>query len=162
MVLLKPDVIVMTGTGFIRTAKQMTGTIPIIVAGAGGLVETGVVANLARPGGNVTGTTNISSDLSIFDAARPPYFRTEVAFVRDKHGNLTFLRVPDANFPGSVAATIGTGISDDGAVVGWYCESYDQRYNGCAYRGFRDGKYRPIDALSLRSLTMVWLPNLWV
>jgi putative ABC transport system substrate-binding protein len=61
---LKPDVIVMSGTGFIRTAKQVTSTIPIVVAGAGDLVETGVVESLARPGGNVTGTTNISSDLS--------------------------------------------------------------------------------------------------
>ena len=64
IVSLKPDVIVMTGTSFIRMAKQVTSTIPIVVAGAGGLVETGVVASLARPGGNVTGTTNISSDLS--------------------------------------------------------------------------------------------------
>ncbi|HSE88588.1 MAG TPA: ABC transporter substrate-binding protein [Candidatus Binatia bacterium] len=62
--LLKPDVIVMSGTGFIRTVKQVTSTIPIVVAGAGDLVETGVVESLARPGGNVTGTTNISSDLS--------------------------------------------------------------------------------------------------
>ena len=64
IVSLKPDVIVMSGTGFIRTAKQVTSTIPIVVAGAGDLVETGVVESLARPGGNVTGTTNISSDLS--------------------------------------------------------------------------------------------------
>jgi putative tryptophan/tyrosine transport system substrate-binding protein len=64
IVSLKPDVIVMTGTSFIRTAKQATSTIPIVVAGAGDLVETGVVESLARPGGNVTGSTNISSDLS--------------------------------------------------------------------------------------------------
>jgi ABC-type uncharacterized transport system substrate-binding protein len=64
IVTLKPDVMVMTGTGFIRTAKQVTNTIPIIVAGAGDLVETGVVASLAQPGGNVTGTTNIFADLS--------------------------------------------------------------------------------------------------
>jgi putative tryptophan/tyrosine transport system substrate-binding protein len=64
IVSLKPDVIVMTGTSFIRTAKQATSTIPIVVAGAGDLVETGVVKSLARPGGNVTGSTNISSDLS--------------------------------------------------------------------------------------------------
>jgi putative tryptophan/tyrosine transport system substrate-binding protein len=62
--LLKPDVIVMSGTGFIRTVKQVTSTIPIVVATAGDLVETGVVESLARPGGNVTGSTNISSDLS--------------------------------------------------------------------------------------------------
>jgi ABC-type uncharacterized transport system substrate-binding protein len=64
IVRLKPDVIVASGTGIIRNAMQATSTIPIVVAGAGDLVETGVVASLARPGGNVTGTTNISPDLS--------------------------------------------------------------------------------------------------
>src|SRR5919108_5998448 len=63
VVAVKPDVIVMSGTGLIATAKQVTNTIPIVVASAGELVETGVVASLARPGGNITGTTNISSDL---------------------------------------------------------------------------------------------------
>ena len=63
MVRLKPDVIVATGTELIRSAKQTTSTIPIVV-GAGDLVETGLVASLAQPGGNVTGTTNISADLS--------------------------------------------------------------------------------------------------
>jgi len=64
MIRLKPDVIVATGTQLIRSAKQATSTIPIVAAGAGDLVGTGVVASLARPGGNVTGSTNISSDLS--------------------------------------------------------------------------------------------------
>jgi putative ABC transport system substrate-binding protein len=64
IVRLKPDVIVASSTGIIRNAMQATSTIPIVVAGAGDLVETGVVASLARPGGNVTGSTNISPDLS--------------------------------------------------------------------------------------------------
>jgi len=64
MIRWKPDVIVATGTQLIRSAKQATSTIPIVVAGAGDLVETGLVASLAQPGGNVTGTTNISADLS--------------------------------------------------------------------------------------------------
>ena len=46
--LLKPDVIVMSGTGFIRTVKQVTSTIPIVVATAGDLVETGVVETAGR------------------------------------------------------------------------------------------------------------------
>jgi len=58
IVRLKPDVIVASGTGIIRNALQVTSTVPIVVAGAGDLVETGIVASLARPGGNVTGTTS--------------------------------------------------------------------------------------------------------
>jgi len=64
MVRLKPDVIVVGSTGFTAAAKQATSTIPIVVGGAGDLVGNGLVASLARPGGNVTGSTNISPDLS--------------------------------------------------------------------------------------------------
>ena len=64
MVRLKPDVIVVGSVGFTAAAKQATSTIPIVVGGAGDLVGTGLVASLARPGGNVTGSTDISPDLS--------------------------------------------------------------------------------------------------
>ena len=64
MVRLKPDVIVVGSVGFTAATKQATSTIPIVVGGAGDLVGTGLVASLARPGGNVTGSTDISSDLS--------------------------------------------------------------------------------------------------
>ncbi len=64
MVRLKPDVIVVGGTGFTAAAKQATSTIPIVVGGAGDLVGSGLVASLARPGGNVTGSTDIAPDLS--------------------------------------------------------------------------------------------------
>ena len=61
---LKPDVIVVSSTGFTRAVKQATSTIPIVVGGAGDLVGTGLVSSLARPGGNVTGLTSISTDFS--------------------------------------------------------------------------------------------------
>ena len=43
-------------------AKDVTSSIPIVMAGAGDAVGTGIVSSLARPGGNVTGTTNVSLD----------------------------------------------------------------------------------------------------
>ena len=52
---LKVDVIVTTGAAAIVTAKQATSVIPIVFAAAGDPVGTGLVASLARPGGNVTG-----------------------------------------------------------------------------------------------------------
>ena len=64
VVRLNPDVIVVSSTGFTVAAKEATKTIPIVVTGAGDLVGTGVVASLARPGGNVTGSTAMSTDLS--------------------------------------------------------------------------------------------------
>jgi ABC-type uncharacterized transport system substrate-binding protein len=61
---LKVDVIVTAGTAAVVTAKQTTSVIPIVFAVAGDPVGTGLVASLARPGGNVTGLSNQSADLA--------------------------------------------------------------------------------------------------
>ena len=60
---LKVDIIVTSGTPSILAAKQATSAIPIVFAVAGDPVGTGLVANLARPGGNVTGLSLLSTDL---------------------------------------------------------------------------------------------------
>jgi ABC-type uncharacterized transport system substrate-binding protein len=65
LVRLKVDIIVVAGGDpLIQAAKNATKTIPIVMVG-GGLdpVEAGVVEGLARPGGNVTGITNLSGEL---------------------------------------------------------------------------------------------------
>jgi putative ABC transport system substrate-binding protein len=51
------DVIVTVGTPATYAAMQATKTIPIVLGSAGAVVEKGIVASLARPGGNVTGLT---------------------------------------------------------------------------------------------------------
>ena len=63
LVQLKVDVIVTGGTAAIMAAKQATSVIPIVFALAGDPVGTGLVASLARPGGNLTGLSNLSADL---------------------------------------------------------------------------------------------------
>ena len=63
IVRLSRTVIVVGSTRFAAAAKQATNRIPIIASG-GDLVGTGLVASLARPGGNVTGLTNIAPDLA--------------------------------------------------------------------------------------------------
>ena len=61
----KVDVIVTTnGTPWALAAKSATATIPIVFTGVGDPIGTGLVANLARPGGNLTGFTNISTILT--------------------------------------------------------------------------------------------------
>ena len=61
---LKVDVIVTAGTAAVIAAKQATSVIPIVFAAAGDPVGTGLVASLARPGGNVTGLSNQATDLA--------------------------------------------------------------------------------------------------
>jgi putative tryptophan/tyrosine transport system substrate-binding protein len=60
----KVDLIVTYGTPSILAAKQATSTIPIVFAAAGDPVRTGIVASLARPGGNVTGLSLLATDLT--------------------------------------------------------------------------------------------------
>ena len=64
LVRLRPDVIVTAGTPGVRAAQQATTTIPIVLAGAAMLVEQGIVASLAHPGGNITGVENNAVGLS--------------------------------------------------------------------------------------------------
>lgn len=64
LVRLKVNVIVAEFTPAVQAAKKATQTIPIVMASAGDPVATGLVASLARPGGNVTGLSNIAAELS--------------------------------------------------------------------------------------------------
>jgi putative ABC transport system substrate-binding protein len=59
----KVDIIVAFSTTAARPAKQATSTIPIVAVGMADPVADGLVASLARPGGNVTGTTFLGPDL---------------------------------------------------------------------------------------------------
>jgi len=61
---LNVDVIVTHGTPGVMAAKQATSTIPIVVAVVGDWVASGLVASLARPGGNVTGLTIFQPELN--------------------------------------------------------------------------------------------------
>lgn len=57
------DVLVTGGTPATRAAQQTTTTVPIVMSGVGDPVASGFVASLSRPGGNITGTTNISPEI---------------------------------------------------------------------------------------------------
>jgi putative tryptophan/tyrosine transport system substrate-binding protein len=63
LVRLKVDIIVAGGEPPIRAVKNATKTIPIVMSGGSDPVEAGLVESLARPGGNVTGVTNLGREL---------------------------------------------------------------------------------------------------
>jgi putative tryptophan/tyrosine transport system substrate-binding protein len=76
---LNVDVIVTAGTLATLAAKQGSATIPIVMASAGDPVGSGLVASLARPGGNVTGLSLMVPELAgkrleLLNPATAPYF----------------------------------------------------------------------------------------
>jgi putative ABC transport system substrate-binding protein len=64
LVRLKVDVLVTPSTSEALAAKNATRTVPIVFLGVGDPVAAGLVDSLARPGGNITGFTNISAVLA--------------------------------------------------------------------------------------------------
>jgi putative ABC transport system substrate-binding protein len=116
LVQLKVDVIVAPGVQAVRAAKQSTTTIPIIFPTAGDAVASGLVASLARPGGNITGLTILSTELSgkrlellkeafprlsrvavLLDSRQPPLsFEETQTTGRSLRLKLQFLEVRDA------------------------------------------------------------------
>ena len=87
LVRLKVDIIVVAGgTIPVRAAKNATKTIPIVMTGGGDdPVEAGLVESLARPGGNVTGLTNLGRELigkrlELFKEAVPKLARVAVLY----------------------------------------------------------------------------------
>jgi putative tryptophan/tyrosine transport system substrate-binding protein len=92
---LKVDVIVVAGGGrTIRAAKNATKTIPIVMVGFGvDPVEAGLVESLARPGGNVTGLTNLGPELSgkrleLLKEAVPKLARVAVLYASDSSSSV--------------------------------------------------------------------------
>jgi putative ABC transport system substrate-binding protein len=63
LVRLKVDLIVVAGEPSALAAKKVTTTIPIVMAISADPVGAGLVASLARPGGNVTGNSSLANDL---------------------------------------------------------------------------------------------------
>jgi putative tryptophan/tyrosine transport system substrate-binding protein len=64
LVRLKVDLIVVAATPAALAAKSATTTIPVVMTNAGNPVGAGLVASLARPGGNVTGLSSLSPELN--------------------------------------------------------------------------------------------------
>jgi putative ABC transport system substrate-binding protein len=87
LVQLNPDVIVTVTTPAAKAAKGATTTIPIVMSGVARPVEQGLVASMARPGGNATGTTNhpglevFQKQLQLLKEAAPRVSRVAVLTV---------------------------------------------------------------------------------
>ena len=104
LVRLRADLIVTTSTAGVQAVQKASSTIPIVVGTANDPVGSGLVKSLARPGGNVTGLSNLSVDISgkhveFLRAAMPRLSR--VAVLMTNPVNASVLK----NIEASVAAT---------------------------------------------------------
>jgi ABC-type uncharacterized transport system substrate-binding protein len=106
----KVDVIVAAGDPAILAARRATGTIPIVMVAAGDPVRRGLAASLARPGGNVTGMTFLTSELAgkrleLLKQAVPTVTRVAVLWNPDNPGGL-----PDYQATQAAAQTLRIAV----------------------------------------------------
>jgi putative ABC transport system substrate-binding protein len=92
LVRARPDVIIVGGTRVAVAAKKATGTIPIVLAGAGDPIRAGLVSSYMRPGGNVTGVARLSPDfignrVGLLKQAAPKAARMAVLSNADNPGH---------------------------------------------------------------------------
>ena len=94
LVQLQVDVLVVTALTAVRAAKRATKTIPTVMVILSDPVATGIVDSLARPGGNITGFTRLTRELSgkrleLFKEAVPHLSRAVVIWAADSPGSAT-------------------------------------------------------------------------
>ncbi len=106
-----PDLIVVWSNPGMATLKQATQTIPIVFALVGDPVESGFVANLARPGGNITGFQNFETAtggkwLELLREIAPAVRRVGVVYNQNIAANVSFLHMLEA-----ASAPIGMAVT---------------------------------------------------
>ena len=99
-----PDVILTTGTQFTAILKQQTSMIPIVFVTVADPVVSGLVASFARPGGNITGFTNVESSfvekwLSILKDIAPGVTRVMILYNPANPNSIDYLRTIEAAAP---------------------------------------------------------------
>jgi putative ABC transport system substrate-binding protein len=97
LVRLNVDLILTSGDQGVRVAKQASQTIPIVVTLVADLVGPGYVASFARPGGNITGLTTLSPELStkrleLLKTAFPKVSRVAILWNPNNAGNVAVFK----------------------------------------------------------------------
>lgn len=94
----KPDLIVVTSTPCAQAAKAATTSVPVVFSMVSDPVRSGVVASLARPGGNLTGWSNLLPEtsrklLELLKEVEPKASRLAVLFDPSNHGKVVEVKV---------------------------------------------------------------------
>jgi ABC-type uncharacterized transport system substrate-binding protein len=121
-----PDVIVAMANPTLAELRRLTSTIPIVFAQVSDPVGSGIVAGLARPGGNITGFQNFEPAmggkwLGVLKEAVPNMTRAVVLFGSNSASNVAFLRAAEAVAPSLeiqlTAFDMHTGIDIERAIT---------------------------------------------
>jgi putative ABC transport system substrate-binding protein len=124
---LPVNVLVASGTPATRAARQATSTIPIVMINVGDPVRARFVTDLAHPGGNITGTSNLAPDLigkriELLKECVPGLARVAFLWNPDNDSNLAFLEELIIAVPALglqlISVPLRTGNDFDGAFAG--------------------------------------------
>jgi ABC-type uncharacterized transport system substrate-binding protein len=116
-----PDVIVVAGTPELAELHRLTSTIPIVFTQVSDPVDSGFVAGLARPGGNISGFQNFEPAmggkwLGVLKEAAPSLSRVAVLFGSDSAANVAFLHAAEAVVPSLGAKLTAVDVRDGGEI----------------------------------------------
>jgi putative tryptophan/tyrosine transport system substrate-binding protein len=113
--------------------SRLTRTVPIIFAGASNPLESGLIANMARPGGNITGFSQlevaiVGKYIELLKEAAPALSRVAVLYTRGGPASAEFLRKIDALAPLFAIQTISIP-ADDSAEVDRAIDAFSREAN---------------------------------
>src|SRR5229473_2549009 len=125
-------VIVTYGTAAARVLQGTTKTIPIVVAAADDLVGAGIVASLARPGGNITGLSLIDADISgkqleLLKAISPTLSRVAVLLNPGNPANPAVLKHVQAVAPALNVEVVAVNAATPQAIEDAFADAAQQR-----------------------------------
>ena len=124
LVRLKVDLIVVTGTPAALAAKRATTTIPIVMTNTADPVGVGLVASLARPGGNVTGFSSLAPELN---TKRLEILKDAVP----KLARVGLLRPPGGSIRPPTERAQGCGSGTEAEIGGDRDSTRRQRFREC-------------------------------
>ena len=116
-----PDEIVVSGNVALAELHRLTSTIPIVFTEVGNPVDSGFVAGLARPGGNITGFQTFDPPmggkwLQVLKEAVPNLSRAAVLYGSDAPGTVALLRAAEAAAPSLAITVIAVDVQDRGEI----------------------------------------------
>src|SRR4030081_1972850 len=164
LVRLEPDVLVTPGTPASLGGKRATSTIPIVSAGVADAVGAGLIANLARPGGNITGLTSISAELGgkrleLLKEVAPKASRVAVLYNPTDRSNVLVLKELQKSAPALGLTLQPLEVRGPGGFEGAFVAMTRQRADALfGAAGLLTTEYRKalVDLAAKRQIPAIW------